>query len=45
MQLSYWAPVVASVETLVLRCGALECVLEGREPLLNAARLQHVLGA
>ncbi len=45
MQLHFWGPVIAAVETLVLRCGALECVLEGREPLLNAARLQHVLGA
>lgn len=29
---------------LLLHCGTMVCVLEGREPLLNAARLQHVLG-
>ena len=40
-----WRPVIAALETLVLRCGALEAVLEGREPMLDAAQLRHILGA
>lgn len=45
MLLPPWTQVVGAVETLVHRVGTLECVLDGREPLLNAARLQHALGA
>lgn len=45
LQPGCWRPVIAALETLVLRCGALESVLEGREPLLNAAQLRHILGA
>lgn len=44
MQLRFWDPLISKMETLLMRCAALESVIEGTDPLFNAHKLRNALG-
>jgi hypothetical protein len=44
LQLSDWGPLMGAIETLIMRCAALESILESDEPLLHQAQLADTLG-
>ena len=45
LQLSDWGPVLGAMETLIMRCAALESILESDEPMLYQTHLSETLGA
>ena len=44
LQLSDWGPLLGALESLIMRCAALESILESDEPLLHQAQLADTLG-
>jgi len=44
MQLSDWGPLLGALESLIMRCAALESILESDEPLLHQTQLADTLG-
>ena len=44
MQLSDWGPLLSALESLIMRCAALESILESDEPLLHQTQLADTLG-
>ena len=45
LQLSDWGPLLGAMETLIMRCAALESILESDEPMLYQTHLADTLGA
>ena len=44
LQLSDWGPLLGALESLIMRCAALESILESDEPLLHQTQLADTLG-
>ncbi len=44
MQLSDWGPLLGALESLIMRCAALESILESDEPMLYQTHLSETLG-
>ena len=45
MQLGDWGPLLGAIESLIMRCAALESILESDEPMLYQTHLSETLGA
>ena len=44
MHLGDWAPLLDALESLIMRCAALESILESDEPMLYQTHLSETLG-
>ncbi len=44
MQLGDWGPLLGALESLIMRCAALESILESDEPMLYQTHLSETLG-